>query len=143
MGRKSLYRPEMAGMAFKLKKEGYFDKDIMKALGINKDTFYLYQTKYPDFAEALKKGEDFVIDKIEESLYQTAKGYFIEEQVTEIKYVGDKEYKMVRKIKKYIPPNIGAQIFILKNKRPDQWKDTQEHKHTGQMTVLSIPEEIE
>lgn len=38
-------------------RDGLTDEQIAKNLGISKDTFYQYKSKYPDFSDSLKKGK--------------------------------------------------------------------------------------
>ncbi|QAT40847.1 HNH endonuclease [Clostridium sp. JN-9] len=38
-------------------------------------------------------------------------------------------------IKKEVPPDVTAQIFWLKNRKPGQWRDKQDIEHSGNMTV--------
>ena len=36
---------------------------------------------------------------------------------------------------KHIPPDTTAQIFWLKNRRPDRWRDKQQIEHSGTLEV--------
>jgi len=40
-------------------------------------------------------------------------------------------------VRKYQPPNTTALIFWLKNRKPDQWRDKQEHEHSGQIVTIA------
>lgn len=51
--------------------------------------------------------------------------------------IGVSRYKMVlvEEKTKEVVPDTTAQIFWLKNRRPDKWRDKQDIEHTGNMTV--------
>ena len=42
----------------------------------------------------------------------------------------------VEKTTKYQPPNVTAQIFWLKNRKPEQWSDRKDVHHAGEISVL-------
>ncbi len=75
-------------------REGLTDIQIAENLGISKDTFYEYKKRYPDFSDSLKKGKEIIDYEVENALLKNA-----------------------------LDGNITAQIFWLKNRRPDKWKD--------------------
>lgn len=101
-------------------RDGCTDKEIAANIGINPDTLYTWKKKFPILADTLKKGKDVVDRQVEKSLLQRALGYSYEE--TSKKYEGG--VMTERKVtKKHIPPDTTAQIFWLKNRKPEQWRD--------------------
>lgn len=80
-------------------KQGAQDKDIYERLGISKQAFYVYKEKYDDFKDILKKNLEYCTDKVENALYEKA-----------------------------LKGDVVAQIFWLKNRRPDLWKEKPETK---------------
>lgn len=101
-------------------RDGCTDKEIAANIGINPDTLYTWKKKFPILADTLKKGKDVVDRQVEKSLLQRALGYSYEE--TSEKYEGG--VMTERKVtKKHIPPDTTAQIFWLKNRKPEQWRD--------------------
>lgn len=101
-------------------RDGCTDKEIAANIGINPDTLYTWKKKFPILAESLKKGKDVVDRQVEKSLLQRALGYSYEE-ISE-KYEG--EVMTERKVtKKHVVPDTTAQIFWLKNRKPEQWRD--------------------
>ena len=77
--------------------------------------------------------------EVENTLLKNALGFEYEETITEV-YTDPAgvERKHIRKIKKYSPPNTTAQIFWLKNRRPDIWRE----KHDVAMNVSANDDEI-
>ena len=112
-------------------KDGLTDAQIAHNMGIGLTAFYTWRKSYPDIADALKKGKAVADVEVENALYKKAIGYRYEE-VTKMP-VYDKDGtpiqgddgtpKMcVAKITiKYAHPDTTAQIFWLKNRRPDKW----------------------
>lgn len=81
---------------------------------------YTWKKKFPILAESLKKGKDVVDRQVEKSLLQRALGYSYEE-ISE-KY--EDGVMTERKVtKKHVVPDTTAQIFWLKNRKPEQWRD--------------------
>jgi hypothetical protein len=117
-----------------LARQGMIDKQIYKALGISHETFYRYLKIYPEFSEALKKGKSPVDTEVENALLKRALGYEYEETMIEYKPPeGGKDEKdktakpvAIKKTMKQVIPDVTAQIYWLKNRRPDKWRDRHE-----------------
>lgn len=90
-------------------RDGLTDEKIAKKCGCNAGTLYEWKKKYPEISEALKKGKEVVDYEVENALLQSARD-----------------------------GNTTAQIFWLKNRRPDKWRDKQlEVNSTGDQEALS------
>jgi len=118
-------------------RQGLRDIDIAKRIGISKVTFYNWKKKYPEFAEAIKKGKDEYDDKVEETLYNLTQGYYVDEEVVEIREdaTGNKILHH-KKTKRYIPPSVTAIIYWLQNRRGDVWK-TRASEHQNKQIQLN------
>lgn len=105
-----------------LAREGATDRQIAGRLGISEKTFYVYSNKYPEFREAIKRGKAPVDFQVENSLLKRALGYEYTETETKTK-----NGKLVeeRETVKQVIPDTTAQIFWLKNRKPDTWRDKQ------------------
>ena len=96
-------------------------------MGVAYSTFKVWVNRFPALMATIKKGKAPVDLEVENALYKNAMGYEYEETITEIEELpGGKQKKHVRKIKKHRPPDTAAQIFWLKNRRPDRWRDKQD-----------------
>jgi DNA-binding XRE family transcriptional regulator len=148
-GRKSKYDeldietrlPEIEGYA----RDGYRDEDIYNTLGIARQTYYNWMEKYPEFAEAVRKGKRVVDAEIENKLLDNARGHVFWEETQELAKVknpetGRIEEKLIttKKVLKYVKPDTTAQIFWLKNRKPDVWRDKQHVEHEGQIGVTGL-----
>jgi len=114
-------------------RDGLVDEQIAENMGIHPSTLYEWKKKYPEISEALKKGKEVVDIQVENALLKRAMGYTYEEvtkERTPIRYEDGKpvewELKVTKKILKEVQPDVTAQIFWLKNRKPVEWRDKQE-----------------
>ena len=113
-------RPEKLVLLEGWARNGLTDEQIAHNIGIRTSTLYEWKKKYVEFAEALKKSKEVADLEVENALYKRATGYTITEtKVTE----SDKDGKKTEIITKHIPPDTTAQIFWLKNRKPNEWRD--------------------
>lgn len=104
-------------------REGLTDKQIAEEkIGINQSTLCEWKKRFPQLAEALKKGKAPVDTKVENALLKRALGYDYEEVTTEITEVDGTQRKIIKKVKKHVVPDTTAQIYWLSNRRPDRWR---------------------
>ena len=123
---KTKWQDDFPERAEEYARQGLDDKQIAHNLGISERTYYFYQERYPQFLQAIKRGKAPVDDEVENALLKRALGYEYEEVRTETLRAPDgKDFKVLKvtKITKLILPDVTAQIFWLKNRRPDQWRD--------------------
>ena len=106
-------------------RDGLTDEQIAAKVGINPATLYKWIDKYGEIGEALKRGKAPVDFQVENALLKRAMGYEYEEVITEV--YGDGK-KHVKKIKRHVPPDVTAQIFWLKNRKAERWRDKPEAK---------------
>ena len=111
-------------------RNGLTDEQIAKNLGISIQTFYTYKEKYLEFFESLKKGKEVVDTEVENALLKRALGYDYEEETTEELPDGRIKTKIVTK---HIAGDTTAQIFWLKNRKPDVWRDKTAVEHSGEI----------
>ena len=75
------------------------DEQIAKNMGISVKTLFNWKTSYLPILQALKKGKEVVDYEVENALLSSA-----------------------------LEGNTTAQIFWLKNRRPDKWRDKQKEE---------------
>ena len=97
-------------------RDGLTDEQIAKNIGINRTTLYDWKKKEVNIADALKKGKEVIDFEVENALLKRAWGYEYEEETYE-------NGILTKKVKKHVPPDTTAQIFWLKNRKPNNWKD--------------------
>ena len=115
-------------------RDGLTISDIAHNMGIAESTFYVWQNEYPEFKEAIKEGKDVVDIKVENATFKKCIGYVVklnkpiktkESWYDENGKKHEKEEIKIVQEEQYIPPDTTAQIFWLKNRRPDRWRDRQ------------------
>ena len=99
-------------------RDGMTDEQIAGNMGISTRTLYRWKLQYCQICQALKKGKDVADREIENAVFKRAKGY----DVTETK-IKTKNGVVIEKteITKHIPGDTTAQIFWLKNRKPEYW----------------------
>lgn len=100
--------------------DGLTDEQIAVNMGINVATLYAWKNKYNEISEALKRGKEVVDRQVENALLKRALGYEYEE-ISEKYELGILTERKVTK--KQVVPDTTAQIFWLKNRKPDEWRD--------------------
>lgn len=75
-------------------RDGFTNKQIAQNMGIAISTLYEWKNKFSEISDTLKKGKEVVDYQIENALRDSA-----------------------------LSGNVTAQIFWLKNRRPDKWRD--------------------
>jgi len=125
-GRPKKYDPKVTPQLAKwMCRSGLTDAQISKELGIAVSTIHDWKKKYPEFSDSLKEPKDFVDSLVEDSLLKRALGYEYEEVKMIAKKDKDGESKTTRieKVRKAVAPDTTAQIFWLKNRKPEYWRD--------------------
>lgn len=87
-------------------RDGLTDEQISENMGIVSSTLYRWKNEYKEISEALKKGKEVVDYQVENALLRNA-----------------------------IKGDTTAQIFWLKNRRPDKWRDKRDVEHSGGLSV--------
>lgn len=107
-------------------RDGLTDEQMAKNMNISASTFYDWKKKYSEISEALKKNKAIVDYEVENALLKRALGYSYTETTKERHYNENKnEYEMIvtKEVTKQVVPDTTAQIFWLKNRKPDMWRD--------------------
>lgn len=94
---------------------------------ITPETVYSYQKKFPERFGQLKLWSQESLDRVEKNLMSLAEGVIVWEEKAVVVSDGMDcgSHIEVKVLEKKIAPNLNAAQFILKNMRPDRWKDDQ------------------
>lgn len=120
-------------------RDGLTLDQIAHNIGITIATLHDWKNKYSEISDAIKKGKEVSDFEVESALYRRAIGYEYEETTQEIRTdANGNQEKHVKKTKKLMPPDVTAQIFWLKNRKPQKWRDKQviEANAEGQLAQL-------
>jgi hypothetical protein len=123
-GRKSGFRSEFIRIAFIAAKYGAIEEEIARDLGVSRSTFNRWKELSPEFRDALKTAKAAADDRVARSLYHRAIGYNYNAVKIMTRAIGGGESEIVQvPYVEHCPPDVTAQIFFLKNRRPDLWRD--------------------
>jgi len=109
-------------------RDGYTEKQMCEALGIHTKTLGVYKKSKSILYKALKENKAIADLTVENSLYKRAIGYTYLEKIEKIRTnaIGDIVFKDVNRTQKHIQPDTTAQIFWLKNREQEKWRDRRE-----------------
>lgn len=88
-------------------RDGLTDKQIAHNIGISHATLYEWKKQFPELSDTLKKSKDVVDRMVENALFKNA-----------------------------IEGNTTAQIFWLKNRKPDKWREKPVYDDTSELDKL-------
>jgi len=118
-------------------RNGLTDEQIAGNMGINVRTLYNWKRKSIRIFQSLKVNKELADIEVENALRKKALGFRETEQTVSMRKTVEYENgKRVREVtepvvmesERYYPPDTTAQIFWLKNRKPEQWRDKQEQK---------------
>ena len=108
-------------------KSGLIDEQIANNMGIGYTTLKEWLVKFPSLAASIKRGKAVVDMQVENALLKRAMGFEYKETVTEeVKLPNGKVRTETKTMTRVALPDTTAQIFWLKNRRPDRWRDKQD-----------------
>ena len=110
-------------------RDGLTDEQIAANIGIRAGTLYDWKNRFSDFSEALKKGKEVIDRQVENALLKRALGYTYNETTREPVLnpdTGKVELTVTKTVTKQVVPDTTAQIFWLKNRKPETWRDKRE-----------------
>lgn len=115
-------------------RDGLTDKDIAKNMRVSYSTLKEWKKRHAAIAEALSQGKDAADRVVENALYLSATGFMKTVRkpvkVKQIDYdpetgkkIAEREKVVAVEEEIFVPPQVTAQIFWLKNRKPDQWRE--------------------
>ena len=116
-------------------RDGLTEEQIAYNMGIGYSTLQAWKNKYKDILDTLKKGKEVVDRQVENALLKRALGY----KYTEVtKERIDGSLVVTKEVEKEVVPDTTAQIFWLKNRKPNEWRDKQNVELEGEIGVNII-----
>lgn len=107
-------------------RDGLIDEQIAKNLGVAYSTFRKYRDENVALSAALKRGKEVVDREVENALLKRALGYSYEETTKELvknPLTEEVRLEVTKVVTKQVSPDTTAQIFWLKNRKPNEWRD--------------------
>lgn len=109
-------------------RDGLSQEQIAHNMGVNKCTLLEWRKNHPTIADAIKKGKEVADFEVENATFKNACGHTVEEKTIERRFnkeSGEYELVVTKIQERYIPPNPTSQIFWLKNRKPEIWREKQ------------------
>lgn len=132
-GRPTDYRPEFAEQAAKLCALGATDYELADFFGVNTATIYRWRNVHEQFCEAVRAGKERSDERVERALFNRSVGYSFESEK-----VFQHQGEIIRApTVEHVPPDPGAAMNWLKNRKPDTWRDKQEIEHKGLSVTIA------
>ena len=132
-GRPTDYRHEFAEQAAKLCELGATDYELADFFGVNTVTIYRWKNTREDFCNAVKVGKEKADDRVERSLYNRAVGYTYESE----KVFNANGTALRVPVIEHVPPDAGAALNWLKNRRSDAWQEKSAVEHSGNISIMT------
>lgn len=131
-------------------RNGLTDEQIAENIGCACSTLYDWKGKYSEISEALKRGKVVVDIQVENALLKRALGYSYTEITRERVIDYDKttgipigsHMEVTKEVVKEVSPDTTAQIFWLKNRKPDVWRDKRDVGVDGSVQVNTSYDEL-
>lgn len=124
-------------------RDGLSNDQIAHNIGITAKTLCEWQNRFSEFRNAIKKGKEVVDREVENAMLKRALGYeydeVTQEPVTD-KDTGITEMRVTKVVTKQIVPDVTAQIFWLKNRKPEEFRDKRDVELSGSVDLGSIIE---
>ena len=125
-------------------RDGLTDAQIAHNMGVSHKSLWRW-SKDPNaedglspIGRALKNGKEVADRIVENALYKSAIGYRYKETTRERtkNRAGEFEIVVTKEVTKEVQPNVAAQIFWLKNRKPEIWRDKQEIENNDALEKL-------
>jgi DNA-binding XRE family transcriptional regulator len=94
--------------------------ELARKLEIAPKTLALWESRYPEIAEALRQGREIIDARVENAILKKALGFETTEVKKVVKADGAEE---VTTVYKSVPPDVTAASVWLKNRCPEKWRD--------------------
>lgn len=124
-------------------RDGLSNDQIAHNIGVTAKTLCEWQNRFGEFRNAIKKGKEVVDREVENAMLKRALGYeydeVTQEPVTD-KDTGITEMRVTKRVTKQIAPDVTAQIFWLKNRKPEEFRDKRDVELSGSVDLGAIIE---
>ncbi len=126
--------------------DGLTIEEIAAQIRINPDTLYTWMNRFPEISDAIKNNKDVADRLVEQALFNKALGRCkvtetVKERRLNVK-TGEYELVVVKETIKGVPPDVAAQVFWLKNRKPNTWRDKREVETEAHVTAFDQVSEV-
>lgn len=122
-------------------RDGLSNIQIAKNIGISEQTFYRWCKRSSEFRELIKNTKEYCLSEVENSLFKSANGFMYDE----VTYYRDPETgNMIeaKRVTKMMKPDVTAQIFIMKTRRPENYSQNSSAAQTTEEKISDFMDTI-
>lgn len=117
-------------------RKGLTKDEIAQNMGISRSTLSAWTKKCTDISDAIKNARAYACARVENALFKKAVGYeYVQQRPIKVK---KSQYENGRKVKEeeevimvdetvIVPPDLGAVIFYLTNRLPEDWQNNRQY----------------
>lgn len=108
----------------------------------------LYDKKYREFFDVMTLNREIADGSVENALFKSSQGHIVAlkkpVKLKEIIYnddgkkIGEKEFLVDAITEEYIPPQVPAQVFWLKNRKKEEWREKQEQLDADGQAIQNV-----
>ncbi len=120
-------------------KLGATNADLADFFGVTIQSIINWQSFFPRFNAALRVGKGEFDAQIERSLAMRAVGYTYD--AVKIFLPAGAAAPVVVPYREHVPPDVAACSLWLRNRKQGEWRDTQDRRMSGSVSVTVSPEE--
>jgi hypothetical protein len=125
-GRPTKYNPAFhPGWAEALASKGLTNPQISEKMDIAESTLIKWMSEHEEFSVAIRRGREDPDDKVEKTLFELATGFVhrVEKPIVVSDGADNGSHVETVEYTERVIPNVTAQIFWLKNRRPGRWME--------------------
>lgn len=112
---------------------GATDRELADLLDVDVSTVHRWKLAHPEFCDAVRAGKDVCDDRVERAFYNRCVGYSFD--ATKIFMPAGADKPVYAPYVEHVPPDPGAALNWLKNRRGDKWRDKHDHEHSGTINI--------
>ena len=112
-------------------RDGLTEERIAEKMGVSRKTLFNWKKQHLPILHALKRGKEVIDRQVENALLKRALGYKYDEVTKEMVEDGTGRMAVTKIVTKEVHPDTTAQIFWLKNRKPNEWRDKKETELSG------------
>ena len=122
---KRLFTAKLPAQLAEIAEHGLHDGEIAAILGMDIKQYWQLKHHHQELRDALSAAKEVMDAKVELALCKRALGFEYQETKISTSTDGQKTWTNTQKMTKVMVPDVAAQIFWLKNRRPGDWRDVQ------------------
>jgi hypothetical protein len=119
-GRPTVYKPDNAEIALKACILGATNETLAERFKVSRRTIDSWIATIPEFSDAVRQGREVADEAVVSALFARATG--MEQKMTKV--FCHRGQPVTADYTVHLPPDVRACIFWLRNRRPEEWRES-------------------